>query len=97
MRIPDLRAKSDQIELDQISILLEYIQNNFVEVFGFDGDMNVWDSVRIKEEMEEIFDDPTHFTELMQTDFGKGVIVGAWLNEFVLQQEINSDFNEGEE
>jgi hypothetical protein len=81
---------NDQIELDQISILVEYIQKVFVDHFGFDFDVNLWDSKRIQGEFAEIFT-PEEFTRLMQTEFGRGVLVGTWVNEYILGQELIED------
>lgn len=86
MQVPDLRTKNDRIELDQISILLNYIHILFKDGLGEAPDPNDWDSMRIRKEFEEIFS-PEEFTRLFQTEFGRGVLIGAWVNRFIMGVE----------
>jgi len=93
-KLPDLRPEMTDIELDQISLLVEKIQKAFVDAFGWDGDLNLWDAVRIKQEMEDLFT-PKEFNRLMQTEFGRGIAVGAWIQAFVLNMGDEDAFEEG--
>jgi hypothetical protein len=81
--IPDLRAEMDKIELDQITILVGHIQTVFSEVYDYDGDINQWDTLNIQDEFSQLFT-PQEFTRLMGTEMGKGILIGSWINEFVL-------------
>lgn len=85
-----LSPRVDQIELDQITILVEYIQTTFVDYFGVDANVNAWDTVRIKNEFEEIFDADA-FQRLFSTEFGRGVLVGAWAEAFIFSEEEASE------
>lgn len=81
-----LTVENTQIELDQVTILVAYIQSAFVDSFGIDADINEWDSSRIQAELAEIFS-PGEFQRLFMSDFGRGVIVGAWMHAYILGSE----------
>jgi hypothetical protein len=82
-----LNSQSDQIELDRVTILIAYFQRAFESTFGDSPDINEWDAVRIRLELSQIFE-PNVFDNLFETEFGKGIIVGAWVQEFILTQQL---------
>ena len=85
MLIPDLRADFDKIELDHVTLLVKEMQEKFIDYYGEDFDIELWDVVRIREEFSSIFT-PKGFNLLYQTQFGKGVIIGSWLSKFIMKE-----------
>lgn len=92
---PRLTTEMNEISLDHITLLVEYIQRVFSEVYEDDeSSVEDWDVVRIREEMSSIFE-PRVFHSLFSTDFGKGVIIGSWIDRCIINAD---DLNEeGEE
>ena len=78
-----LSPELDKIELDQISMLVTHIERVFKDYYDTEIGVNEWDSIRIQEEFSSLFS-PREFTRLLQTEIGRGIVIGAWINEFVL-------------
>jgi hypothetical protein len=87
MTKPRLMIENDKIELDQVSLLVEYIHKAFSAAYGESPDVNDWNAVNIQRELSELFS-VTAFNSLFATEFGKGVIVGAWVQEFILSDML---------
>lgn len=84
---PRLTTEMNEISLDHITLLVEYIQRVFSDVYEDDeSTAEDWDVVRIREEMASIFE-PRVFHNLFSNDFGKGVIIGSWIDRFI----VNAD------
>lgn len=90
-KIPDLRSTPDKVELDRVTQLLIECEELLNISFGEYIDLEEWDAVRIRGELEEMFP-PSVFEQLFETKLGKGFILGAWYAQFVL-----GPANEGDE
>lgn len=82
MKIPDLRLSSNEIELDKITILVETIQRAWPDVYSLAPDVEGWDVVEMRDVLKELLT-PREFDGLFATEFGKGVIVGMYLTEYL--------------
>ena len=91
MTIPDLRRDSD-IELDHMSVLLEKLGKVLAE--AYDGEdpaemaklCDMVDPVSMRQDMSQIFTKNAFFG-LYGSEFGRGVLVGAFFQKFVLDAE----------
>jgi hypothetical protein len=92
MRVPELKAENDRIELDQITVMVKYIHQTFKDAYGEAPDVNDWDACRVRDEMECLFS-PDEFTRLFQTEFGRGVLVGAWIYEFIMGEDYDEELD----
>ena len=85
---PKLLPYLERIQLDRITALVVYIQEVFDDAFGAEADINEWDAVRIQEEFTNLFT-PAEFERLYSTEFGKGVLIGAWIQAYIMGETID--------
>lgn len=95
MKRPKLTARLDKIELDQVSVLIDIIHATFKDAFGTYPDPNDWDSLRIQAELSDLFT-PDEFNRLFASEVGRGVIVGAWITEYIMTDDDTADLYDDE-
>lgn len=93
MNIPDLRIYNNEVTLEHCSVLQERLGRVLEEAYP-GQDLNVitnnnFDPERMREEILEIFTLDA-FMNLFNTEMGKGVLIGAFLQEYVLGDEDES-------
>jgi hypothetical protein len=72
-------------------MLIKNIQEVFTQAYGAAADIEDWDAVRLRTEFEDCFT-PGEFNRLFDSEFGRGVIIGCWVERFIIGKE-----SEGEE
>lgn len=95
MRIPDLQSYDDTVTIEHCSVLQERLGQILDEAFPEENLAVITtehlDPVRMRTELLELFT-PKAFLTMFQTEMGKGVIIGAFIQEYIF-----SELEEGEE
>lgn len=94
MNIPDLRHESNDISLEHCSVLLERVRATFGIMYPegpeeFEVVCNAIDVGAMQEDYKSWFT-PKCFSDLFKTQFGKGVLVGAFLKE-IMNENIEEE------
>jgi hypothetical protein len=91
MNIPDLRYEHSEVTLEHCSVLLERIPMALGDMYRGDQDefkeiCEAVDPIRFKADMLSMMEERT-FLSLFETEFGKGVLVGAFIQQFIFEEE----------
>ncbi len=85
-----LQATPDEVSIEHVSVLQERLAEILDAAYPGDGVsdivMNHFNPVRVREEMLTLFS-PVAFFNLFKTELGKGVIMGAFINKFVMAED----------
>jgi hypothetical protein len=91
VRIPDLQSAPDEVTLDHVSVLLERLHETMGDMY--DGDKEEFkemceeiDPVRMKAELLSMLEEKA-FLKLFSSQFGKGVLLGAFIQRFIFNEE----------
>lgn len=85
MNIPDLRAEDTGVTLEHCSVLLEDLGDVLAQAYRSDEFHSITaqiDPIRMKREILSIFDQDA-FLHMFESDFGRGVILGAYIQQFI--------------
>lgn len=91
MRIPDLHSSPDEVTLDHVSVLLERLHETMGDMY--DGDKEDFkelcdgiDPVRMRLELLSMVEEKP-FLKLFSSQFGKGVLLGAFIQRFIFNED----------
>jgi hypothetical protein len=91
VNLPDLRPEQNEVTLEHCSVLMERLYKTLHEIYNGDPDefrmiCDQIDPVTMKQDLMTVFTKEA-FLRLFQTQFGKGVIVGAFVQRFLIDVE----------
>lgn len=89
MYIPDLRA-DDEVTVEHISVLQEHLGNLMQEIY-IDNELkhiinHHFDPTKMQEDILKIFTKKAFLT-MFQTEMGKGLILGAFIQKYIFGAE----------
>ena len=94
MHIPDLQAYDDMVTIEHCSVLQERLAQILDDAYPEENIAQIatdhLDPVRIRAELLELFT-PKAFLTMFQTEMGKGVIIGAFIQKFIFDPTLEED------
>lgn len=86
--IPDLRPEMSEVTLEHCSVLLELLQERLADVYEgnpseFRSACDSLDVADMKDDLLTLYSQKA-FTRLFATQFGKGVLLGSFMQKFVM-------------
>lgn len=90
MNLPDPQVYDDLVTIEHCSVLQERLGHILNDAYPEENLANIatehMDPVRMRLEILELFT-PKAFTTMFQTEMGKGVIIGAFIQKYIFEEE----------
>lgn len=94
MNIPDINQYDDLVTVEHCSVLQERLGQILDDAYPEENlaviAVEHLDPTRMKKELLELFT-PKALLTMFQTELGKGVIIGAFVQKYIFSEEVDND------